>query len=209
VTPCEANIPILIVCPVLIGLLGIFINDHSEALVLNGSTQYFSGSRYIFDVIAVPCYMNSSIRSPFLSLNTAVINFLAENVYLNFFASFGECGCIHCYDSTLVSKFLNEIQLFFTCTVLIEKLNQSKRSQSQSNSLHFGAPWPFSKTNWPSLHSRDPSRWPSGTLHPQNLAITSPTSRGRSVSIFRSRAHATQISFSCPHWDNLIEIRGS
>jgi hypothetical protein len=33
---------------------------------------------------------------------------------------------------------------------------------------------------------RDPSHWPCGTLYPQNLAITSPTS-GRSVGIVRSR----------------------
>jgi hypothetical protein len=30
---------------------------------------------------------------------------------------------------------------------------------------------------------RDPSRWPRGTLYPQNLALTSPTSGGRSVGI--------------------------
>jgi hypothetical protein len=30
---------------------------------------------------------------------------------------------------------------------------------------------------------RDPSRWPRGTLYPQKLAITSPTSGGRSVGI--------------------------
>jgi hypothetical protein len=29
----------------------------------------------------------------------------------------------------------------------------------------------------------DPSRWPRGTLYPQNLALTSPTSGGRSVGI--------------------------
>jgi hypothetical protein len=31
-----------------------------------------------------------------------------------------------------------------------------------------------------------PSRWPRGTLYPQKLAITSPTSGGRSVGIVRS-----------------------
>jgi hypothetical protein len=40
----------------------------------------------------------------------------------------------------------------------------------------------------------DPSRWPRGTLYPQKLAITSLTSRGRSVGIVRSR---TQTSTSC------------
>jgi hypothetical protein len=34
---------------------------------------------------------------------------------------------------------------------------------------------------------RDPSRWPRGTLYPQKLALTSPTSCGHSVSIVRSR----------------------
>jgi hypothetical protein len=33
---------------------------------------------------------------------------------------------------------------------------------------------------------RDPSRWPRGTLYPQKLAITSPTSSGPSVGIVRS-----------------------
>jgi hypothetical protein len=42
---------------------------------------------------------------------------------------------------------------------------------------------------------REPSRWPRGTLYPQNLALISPTSGGRSVDIVRSRAQATQFSF--------------
>jgi hypothetical protein len=41
---------------------------------------------------------------------------------------------------------------------------------------------------------RDPSRWPRGTLYPQNLALTSPTSGGRSVGIVRSRTQATEFS---------------
>jgi hypothetical protein len=43
---------------------------------------------------------------------------------------------------------------------------------------------------------RDPSRWPCGTLCPQKLALTSPTSDGRSVGIVRSRTQATEFSFS-------------
>jgi hypothetical protein len=35
---------------------------------------------------------------------------------------------------------------------------------------------------------RDPSRWPRYTLNPQKLALTSPTSGGRSVFIVRSRS---------------------
>jgi hypothetical protein len=42
---------------------------------------------------------------------------------------------------------------------------------------------------------RDPSRWPRGTLYPQKLALTSPTSGGRSVGIVRSRTQATEFSF--------------
>jgi hypothetical protein len=42
---------------------------------------------------------------------------------------------------------------------------------------------------------RDPSRWPSGTLYPQKLALTSVTSRCRSVGIVRSRTQATGFSF--------------
>jgi hypothetical protein len=40
--------------------------------------------------------------------------------------------------------------------------------------------------------SGDPSRWPRGTLYPQTLALTSPTSGGRSVGIVRSRTQATE-----------------
>jgi hypothetical protein len=39
---------------------------------------------------------------------------------------------------------------------------------------------------------RDLSRWPRGTLYPQKLALTSPTSGGRSVSIVRLRTKATE-----------------
>jgi hypothetical protein len=35
--------------------------------------------------------------------------------------------------------------------------------------------------------SRDPSRWPRGTLYPQSLALTSRTRGGHSVGIVRSR----------------------
>jgi hypothetical protein len=42
---------------------------------------------------------------------------------------------------------------------------------------------------------RDLSRWPSGTLYPHKLAITSPTSGGRSVGIVRSRTQT--IEFVC------------
>jgi hypothetical protein len=39
---------------------------------------------------------------------------------------------------------------------------------------------------------RNPSLWPRGTLYPQKLALSSPTSGRRSVGIFRSRTQATE-----------------
>jgi hypothetical protein len=42
--------------------------------------------------------------------------------------------------------------------------------------------------------SGDPLRWPCDTVYPQKLALTSPTSGGRSVGIVRSRTKATEFS---------------
>jgi hypothetical protein len=42
---------------------------------------------------------------------------------------------------------------------------------------------------------RDPSCWPHGTLYPQKLALSSPTSCGRSVGIVRLRTQAKEFSF--------------
>jgi hypothetical protein len=38
----------------------------------------------------------------------------------------------------------------------------------------------------------DPLRWPRHMFYPEKLALTSPTSAGRSVSIVRSRTQATE-----------------
>jgi hypothetical protein len=54
---------------------------------------------------------------------------------------------------------------------------------------------------------RDPPRWPRGTFYPQKLAITSPTSGGRSVDIVRSRTHTMEFFLSCvmnPSWWSVI-----
>jgi hypothetical protein len=55
---------------------------------------------------------------------------------------------------------------------------------------------------------RDPSRWPRGTLYPQNLALTSPTCGGRSVGIVRSRTQDTECVCVCPRWqiNSLTEV---
>jgi hypothetical protein len=42
---------------------------------------------------------------------------------------------------------------------------------------------------------RDPSRWPRGTLYPQKLSLTSPSSGFRSVGIVHSRTQATELVF--------------
>jgi hypothetical protein len=42
----------------------------------------------------------------------------------------------------------------------------------------------------------DPSRWPRDTRYPQKLALTSPTSGGRSVGIIRMRTEATEFSLA-------------
>jgi hypothetical protein len=47
---------------------------------------------------------------------------------------------------------------------------------------------------------RDTSRWPHGTLYPQKLELTSPTSGGFSVGIVRSRTQATEFSFFFSLW---------
>jgi hypothetical protein len=40
---------------------------------------------------------------------------------------------------------------------------------------------------------REPSRWPRGTLYPQELALTSPTNGGLSTGIVRSWTQATEL----------------
>jgi hypothetical protein len=40
--------------------------------------------------------------------------------------------------------------------------------------------------------SKDPSRWPRGTLYPQKLVLTSPKSGGPSVDIVRSQTQTTE-----------------
>jgi hypothetical protein len=57
------------------------------------------------------------------------------------------------------------------------------------------------KSSCSGLESREygrtePWRWPRGTLHPQKLALTSPTSGGRSAGIVRSRTQASEFFLS-------------
>jgi hypothetical protein len=64
--------------------------------------------------------------------------------------------------------------------VTIDELIGRKSNSSGLESLEYGC--------------RNPSRWPRGTLYPQKLVLTSPTSGGRSVGIIRSRTEATEFS---------------
>jgi hypothetical protein len=53
----------------------------------------------------------------------------------------------------------------------------------------------------------DPLRWPRDTLYPQKLAITSPTSGGRSVGIGRLLTKATEFFFNILNTDDSRHIR--
>jgi hypothetical protein len=47
------------------------------------------------------------------------------------------------------------------------------------------------------INNRDPSRLPRGTLYPHKLAMTSPTSGGRSVGIVRLRTQTMEFVYFC------------
>jgi hypothetical protein len=66
----------------------------------------------------------------------------------------------------------------------IEELFERKSSGSDLENREYGR--------------RDPSRRPPGTLYPQQLALTSPTSGGRSVGTVYSRTQAMEFSFLVP-----------
>jgi hypothetical protein len=70
------------------------------------------------------------------------------------------------------------------------------------------------KSSGSGLESREfgcgnPSRWPRGNLYPQKLALTSPTSGGRSVGIVRSRTQATEFSLVTVNFPTNQTLQGS
>jgi hypothetical protein len=75
---------------------------------------------------------------------------------------------------------------------------RKKKSGTGSTQLHeynWGATW--QKSSGFCLENReygrrDPSCWPRGTLYPQKLAVTSPTSGGRSVGIVHLRTQTME-----------------
>jgi hypothetical protein len=98
------------------------------------SHAVFSVPQYTSDVIAVPCCMNSTISTPFLSQKTAAINLLAD-VYLNFFGLSGECVRIHCFNCSLVSTFTNKTQVSSPVTRTM-RLRNSSPSLCHSKNVH-------------------------------------------------------------------------
>jgi hypothetical protein len=73
----------------------------------------------------------------------------------------------------------------------------SGTGSTQPREYNWGATWKKSSGSCPENREygrRDPSRWPRGTLYPQKLAITSPTSGGRLVSIVCSRTQTMEFS---------------
>jgi hypothetical protein len=86
-----------------------------------------------------------------------------------------------------------------------KKSSGSETGSTRPREYNWGATW--YKTSGSCLENReygrkDPSRWPHGTLYPQKLAITSPTSGGRSVGIVRSRTQTMEFSL----WQSEIII---
>jgi hypothetical protein len=104
--------------------------------------SFFSVLQYTSDIIVVPYCMNSNITL-FLFQKTVSINFLASNVWLNFFSLFGECVCIHCFDCSLVSTFTNETQISSPVTLWLRNSSPylwhhtKEVYKSQSDSLCF------------------------------------------------------------------------
>jgi hypothetical protein len=79
-----------------------------------------------------------------------------------------------------------------------KKSSGSGTGSTQPREHNWGATWKKSSGSClenPEYDHRDPSRWPRGTLYPQKLAITSPTSGGHLVGIVCSRTQTMEFFF--------------
>jgi hypothetical protein len=85
------------------------------------------------------------------------------------------------FDSHVVGLERGPLSLVSTTEELLDRKVAEKSSGSCLENREYGR--------------RDPSLWPRGTLYPQELTITSPTSGGRSVGIVRSRTQTMEFSF--------------
>jgi hypothetical protein len=77
----------------------------------------------------------------------------------------------------------------------IEELLERKSSSSGLENREYGC--------------GDPLCWPRGTLYPQKLALTSPTSGRRSVGIVCSRTQATEIFFFISNQAGFVDLPAS
>jgi hypothetical protein len=76
-----------------------------------------------------------------------------------------------------------------------QRNSESGTGSTQPREYNWGATWKKSSGSGLEIRDygcRDPSRWPRGTLYPQKLALSSPTSGGHSVGIVRWRAQAKE-----------------
>jgi hypothetical protein len=77
--------------------------------------------------------------------------------------------------------------------------NNVEWTEFQPREYSWGATWKKKQRDRPrrlEYGRREQSRWPRGTLYPQNLALTWPTSDGWSVGIVCSWTQATEFSSS-------------
>jgi hypothetical protein len=87
---------------------------------------------------------------------------------------------------------------FYSPALPEKKSGGSGTGSTQPREYNWGATW--EKSSGSCLENReygrnDPSRWPYGTLYPQKLAITLPTSGGRSVGVVRSRTQTMEFFY--------------
>jgi hypothetical protein len=98
------------------------------------------------------------------------------------------------FDSRRYQIFWEVVGLELSLVSTIEELLGRKSSGSGLEIREYG--------------SRDPSRWPHGTLDTQKLALTLPTSSGLSVGMVRSRTKVTEYRagsfYLCPQ-----QVQGS
>jgi hypothetical protein len=99
---------------------------------------------------------------------------------------------IHFYEySDVTLEYLERGPLSLVSTS--EELLDRKSSGSGLESREYG--------------STDTSRWPRGTIYPQNLALISPTSGGRSIGIVRSRTQATELTLVATNIEHMLTKR--
>jgi hypothetical protein len=142
-----------------------------------------------------------------------------EVTNLHIFVFLGVISCCFYYYKFLVSVNRNStFQMFFIitdclCDLVVrvfgyrsgtpgsipgttrKKSSGSGTASTQPREYNWGVTWEKSSGACPENREydhRDPSRWPRGTLYPQKLAITSPTSGGRSVGVVRSRTQTME-----------------